>query len=293
MADQQIQKADPRMQTLRLTLEAAKASMEAVLPRHLTADRLMKVALVAASKSPDLLACTTQSILQCVMLGAELGLEAGGPLGHLYLIPFRDKKRNTVVCTPIIGYQGLVELVYRTDRLLSIEAHVVHEKDTYRVKFGRELVLWHTPNLEEDPGAPKFVYAIANLKGGGQQAVVMTVAEIERIRARSRAGTSGPWVTDWEEMAKKTSLRRLVKLLPKSTEIARALEAEEEPAALGNLQLIPGAEQLEPAEPTKTEKVREAVKTANQGVVVVRADLGEVEPDGDLGPAPSPEEMGR
>jgi recombination protein RecT len=289
----QLSKVNPQMNTLRMTLESAKASMLAVLPKHLTPDRLIKVALVAASKNPELLACSTQSILQCVMLGAELGLEAGGPLGHLYLIPFRDNKRGTMICTPIIGYQGLVELVHRTGRLLSIEAHVVHEHDKYGVKFGRELELWHTPELDEDPGRPKFVYALANLKGGGQQAVVMTVSEIEKIRGRSRAGRSGPWVTDWDEMAKKTALRRLSKLLPKSTELARALEAEDEQAGseanLGNLQLLPAAEQIEPASPpSKTASVREAVKAANAKVVLkadaVQEETAEPTADGDFTP---------
>ena len=217
MADLAIQ----RRNELREYLEKAKPQMLDVLPKYLTPERLVKIALVAISKTPRLLECDQRSILQCVMLGAELGLEAGGPLGHLYLVPYKN------VCTPIIGYQGFVELMHRSGKIASIEAHAVHSNDEYDMKFGAELVLWHKPNLREPPKEMVFAYSVARTVAGGTQAVVMSKFEVDKIRERSRAGNNGPWVTDYEEMAKKTVVRRIAKMLPKSVQIGRAIAVDE------------------------------------------------------------------
>jgi recombination protein RecT len=251
-----------------------------VLPSHLTPDRLIKVALIATSRVPQLLDCNPQSVLRCIMTAAELGLEPGGPFGHAYLIPFKG------VCTLIVGYQGLVELAHRSGRLLSISAHVVHENDPHKVKFGKRLILWHSPCLTGDPGQPIFSYAVAELKGGGIQAAVMTIAEIDRIRQRSAAVKSGrptPWDTDEEEMQKKTVLRRLCKLLPKSAEdrLARAFEIDDEEEgyiAPSVLSALPSA--LEPSAPppqTRTQAVTAQVTAQAKKVIVQRADKGQTE----------------
>ena len=255
-----------QMATIKELLQRARPHMESVLPKHLTAERLIKVALVACSKDPKLLTCTQESLLGCIMLSAELGLEAGGPLGHFYMIPYRDNKRGVTVATPIVGYQGQIELVHRSGQLISIEAHVVHENDKHGLKFGRELELWHTPTLKGEPGDVLFAYAVAHLKDGGCQAVVMTKAEIEAVRSRARAKDSGPWVTDWEEMAKKTTIRRIFKMLPKSTEelrrLARAMDAEETGDLPDMSEALPEiAQPLEP-EKSRTQSVREKVAEA-------------------------------
>jgi phage RecT family recombinase len=263
--------------------------MQDVLPTFLTPERMIKVALIATSRDPKLLDCNPQSVLRCIMTAAELGLEPGGPFGHFYLIPFKG------VCTPIVGYQGLIELVHRSGRLLSISAHVVHENDPHKVKFGKRLILWHSPCLTGDPGAPLFAYAVAELKGGGVQAAVMTIEEINRIKQRSaavKAGRPTPWDTDEEEMQKKTVLRRLCKLLPKSADdkLARAFEVEDEEdgfVAPSFLSALPST--LEPAAPapTRTQAVKAQVAAAaRKGVVVQRADLGQTEEDALAGNPP-------
>lgn len=243
---------------LQALLDGARASIAAVLPKQLEPERLIKVAMIAAAKQPLLYECTKMSLLQSIMLGAELGLEAGGPLGHLWLVPFRNKGR--LECTPIIGYQGYVELAFRSDRVRSIEARVVHEKDKYEVAFGRELKLEHRPCLIGDPGKPIFVYSVAHLEGGGVQADVMSVDDVEKIRKRSWAKDNGPWVTDWEPMAAKTTFRRLAKWLPKSIELGRALEFDEEQERGEEMSIeVAGMDPLEPSAPAKTQKLKEHV----------------------------------
>lgn len=202
-------------------LEASKTAIASRLPKHVTADRLTKVALTAVNKTPALLACTKESLLMSIMQAAELGLEPGGALGEGYLVPYGKQ------CQFIPGYRGLISLARRSGQIVSLEAHVVHAKDAFTFELGLESKLVHVPNLEdEDPGPLRFVYAVAKLQGGGVQFDVMSKAQVDKIRGRSKAGSSGPWVTDYEEMARKTVVRRLFKYLPVSVELAQALELQ-------------------------------------------------------------------
>lgn len=220
-------KPETKLDTMRALLEKAKPQLASVLPKHLTPDRLMRIALAAMSRSPKLMDCTPQSVLLSVMHAAQLGLEAGGPLGHAYLVPYRNKN-GTMECQLIPGYRGLIELARRSGQIANIEAHVVRAGDRFRCAFGLSPVLEHEPDWgAESPGDLRCVYSVAHLKDGGTQVEVMTKAEVESIRKRSKASDSGPWMTDYDEMARKTVVRRLAKYLPMSTEMAQALALEE------------------------------------------------------------------
>lgn len=231
--NQAIQKVDPKQQAIsnfNQYLELRKSTLSRVLPKHMTPERLIKVAMLAYSKTPKLRECSLESVGQAVMQAAELGLEPGGVLGHAYLVPYGN------TCTLIPGYRGLIELARRSGEIESIEAHVVYANDKFTLKFGLDPVLEHEPNLDSEPGGLRFVYAIAKLKDGGKQLEVMTKAQVDAIRKRSKSGNNGPWVTDYEEMARKTVVRRLVKYLPLSTEraetLAKALELDNDNEAI-------------------------------------------------------------
>ncbi len=205
---------------LKTLLDKAKGSIASVLPKHLTPDRLLKVALSATSRNPALLACTPQSILLAVMQSAELGLEIGGLLGDAYFVPYKDQAKL------IIGYRGMIKLARQSGELKSIEAHVVRDNDVFDLEYGLEPRLIHKPAMSGELGKVVAVYAVARFKDGGYQVDVMTLAEIEAVRTRSQAANDGPWNTDYAEMAKKTVVRRLCKYLPLSPELAKALEHE-------------------------------------------------------------------
>lgn len=220
MANTALVSSKDKQATIKDLLERSKTSIAAVIPKHLTPDRLLKVALSATARTPALLACTPQSILLSVMQAAELGLEVGGLLGEAYFVPFKDQAQL------IVGYRGMIKLARNSGELKTIEARVVRANDTFEIEFGLDNRLVHKPCLTGDPGATVAVYAIARYKDDAYQVEVMTRAEVDAIRARSQAATSGPWVTDFDEMAKKTVLRRLLKTGPLSPELRRALEHE-------------------------------------------------------------------
>ncbi len=217
----QIVPTNKKAEDIRALLEKAKPHIAQALPRHLSADRMLKIAMTSIRRTPKLLACNQQSLLGAIMQSAQLGLECDGVLGHAYLIPFKDEVQL------IVGYKGLVDLARRSGQLSTIFSRVVYSKDQFEYAYGLNERLEHIPSGEKDPGEIVAVYAVARLKDGGQQFEVMTSGEVEKIRERSRAKDDGPWVTDTAEMYRKTAIRRLCKMLPASVELARAVALDE------------------------------------------------------------------
>lgn len=210
-----------KAENVRLLLEKAKPQIALALPRHLNADRMLRIAMTSVRRTPALLGCNQQSLLGAVMQAAQLGLEPDGVLGHAYLIPFKDQVQL------IIGYKGLIDLARRSGQLSTIFARVVYAEDQFEFAYGLTERLEHIPSGKVEPGEVRAVYAVARLKDGGTQFEVMTRGEVDAIRKRSRAADDGPWVTDFAEMAKKTVLRRLCKMLPASVELSRAVALDE------------------------------------------------------------------
>lgn len=231
-------KAPPRAatSTLRARLEGAdfKAQLAKALPKHLTPERQVRVACTAIMRTPKLADCEQVSFFNCLLALSQFGLEPDGRRAHL--IPFENRKRGVIECQLIIDYKGLAELAMRSGLVSYLHADVVREGDAFTYSKGE--LKEHTPHFlrrdsdkPADAGAVIAAYAIAKMKDGGEKCEVMAVAEIESIRARSRAGQAGPWVTDWAEMAKKTAFRRLSKWLPLSPEFRDATEADEDELA--------------------------------------------------------------
>lgn len=217
----QIVPANKKLDTIRVLLEKSKPQIALALPRHLSADRILRISMTSIRRTPKLLACNPQSLLGAIMQASQLGLEPDGVLGHAYLVPFKEEVQL------IVGYKGLIDLARRSGQLSTIYARVVCAKDQFEYAYGLTERLEHIPSAEVDPGEMVAAYAVARLKDGAQQFEVMTSREITAIRERSRAKDDGPWVTDPAEMWKKTVLRRLCKMLPASVELARAVALDE------------------------------------------------------------------
>ena len=220
---------------IRSLLEKSRRQLEMALPKHLTADRLLRVAMTSIQRTPKLMECTSQSLLACVMVCAQLGLEPDQFLGQAYLVPFKDNKKGVTICTLIPGYRGYIALARRSGEVQSISSQVVYEKDHFELSYGIEDKLVHRPHIDGDRGKPIGAFVVFKYKDGGYSFDFMSTEDIEKIRKRSKAATDGPWVTDWAEMAKKTVIKRHVKLAPLSVEFQRAVALEER-ANLGESQ---------------------------------------------------------
>lgn len=216
-----------KVANIRTMLERSRDQIKKALPAHLTADRLLRVAMTSIQKTPKLLDCTQQSLLACIMTCAQLGLEPDQFLGQAYLVPFKDTKKGVTICTLIPGYRGYIALARRSGEVQTVSSHVVYERDTLELEYGVEDKLRHKPTMEGEPGNPIGAYCIFKYKDGSYSFDFMSVAEIEKIRARSKSANDGPWATDWGEMAKKTVIKRHSKLAPLSVEFAKAVALED------------------------------------------------------------------
>lgn len=222
---------------------SVQTAIAEALPKHMSPERMTRVMLTCCRKIPKLAQAPMQSLISALVQCSELGLEPGSALGHVYLIPFEKWKKDkfgkwvseSVEIQVIIGFKGFVELARRSGKLKSISARIVHEKDKFEVRFGLDEKLEHVPFLEGDPGAPKFAYCVALFLDGGYHFEVMSIPEIEKIRNESKAYKQaletkkpGIWDLHFEEMCKKTVVRRSSKYFPLSSEDAERLESADE-----------------------------------------------------------------
>jgi recombination protein RecT len=194
-----------------------KSQIALALPKHMTADRFVRVALTALLKTPKLADCTTESVIECMLNCSALGLEPDGRRAHL--IPYGNK------CTLIVDYKGIVELAKRSGDVSNVFAQIVCDNDSFTWENGE---VKHQIDFRRERGEMYAVYAQITFKDGTRQVDVMTKSEVDAIRKRSKSGNSGPWVTDYNEMAKKTVFRRVSKWVTLSPEVADALEKEED-----------------------------------------------------------------
>lgn len=203
-----------------------KSQLAMALPRHITPDRMARIALTALRTSPDLNQCDIGSLMASVITTSQMGLEPNTPLGHCYLVPYNNRKKGIKEAQLIIGYKGMIELARRSGQIRSISARVVREGDEFSYQYGIVEDLKHRATGDEE--APiTHVYAVAQLVNGGYQFEVMTKGQINKVRSKSPGKDSTFWTVYWEEMAKKTAVRRLFKYLPISIELQTAAAMDE------------------------------------------------------------------
>lgn len=204
-------------------LEKQKSQLAAALPKHVSPDRMIRLACTEFAKNPLLQKCTPVSVFGAIIQASQLGLEIG-VLGQAYLVPYRNNKNNTYEAQFIPGYKGLIGLARRSGEVTSIETNIVYLNDRFDLKLGLDTSVEHIPNLDGDRGIPRLVYGVAKFRDGGYHFEWMTIGEVNKIRARSKASSNGPWVTDYEQMVRKTLIRRMSNYLPMSIELQQAIQ---------------------------------------------------------------------
>lgn len=212
---------------IKYLLQSNKEAIAAALPKHLNPDRLLQVAVTAAVTTPALRDCYVPSLIGAVMQCSAMGLEPNTVMGHAYLVPFRNRKKNRTDVQVIVGYKGLLDLARRSGAVKSIASHEVREHDHFEYMYGLEEKLEHRP-AEGDRGEITHFYAVAHMTDGGHAFEVMTKAAVDLIMSRTQSrGESGPWKDYYTEMGRKTVWRRLAKWVPTSVELARAINLDD------------------------------------------------------------------
>ncbi len=212
----------PAQKSVLQLLEERRGDFLKVIPKHLNPDRLLRVAASIATRNPKLGACTPVSLLRAVMEASTLGLEPG-VLGDGYLIPYGKEAQFQP------GYQGLIKLAMQSKMVLSVNAGGVRRGDFFEFQQGSDVFVNHRINIDtfNPDELPYVFYCVMRPTGGEIQATIMPKAAVDRIRARSRAKDDGPWVTDYEQMGIKTAIKRALKYVPKSPQLAQALEMDD------------------------------------------------------------------
>ena len=218
--------------TLQDYVQRMSSQIKLALPANLTPDRFQRIVLTAISSNPKLQECTPQSFLGAMMTAAQLGIEPNTPLGQGYLIPRKAKKDGGFIdeCTFQLGYKGMIDLAYRSGNIANIGAFTVYKNDEFHVQFGLNPDITHVPCMA-DRGDPIAFYAYYKTKDGGYGFDVMSVEDVRKhakqFSEAVKRGWSSPWDSNFEEMAKKTVLKKVLKYAPLSTEVASKIGMDE------------------------------------------------------------------
>lgn len=191
----------------------------AALPPHIPPERFMRVVLTAVQSDYSLLEADRKSLFEASMKVAQDGLLPDKREGALVIYA------GKVQWLPMIG--GILKKVRNSGELASISAQIVYEHDEFLYILGDEERIEHQPKMDGDRGKPRAAYAIAKTKDGGIYREVMSLVDIEKVRKVSKASGKGPWVDWWDEMARKTVLRRLSKRLPMSSDMDDLLRRDD------------------------------------------------------------------
>lgn len=222
-----IQKANTKDTSIKGYVKAMESGIRAALPSVMTPERFTRIVMTALSTTPELNNCTPQSFLGAMMTAAQLGLEPNTPLGQAYLIPYRNK--GVLEAQFQLGYKGLIDLAYRSGEVELVQAQCVYENDAFTYQFGLEPKLEHIP-ADSKRGELVKVYALFKTKSGGFGFEVMSVDDVrEHAKKYSKSYSSAysPWAKNFEEMAKKTVLKKCLKYAPLKSEFARGISSDE------------------------------------------------------------------
>lgn len=203
-----------------------RAAIEKQLAGAMNSEAFIRTVTTELRNNAKLQQADPVTVMGGVMLAAQLKLEIGAGLGEFYLTPRMEKGKQ--ICLPIIGYQGFIKLVLQSEMVTDVHTFLVRDGDVFEYGANAEVgkyFEWKPRDFEEDRPWTGVV-AVARMKQGGTTWVYLTKAHVFKRRP-SYWNKGTPWQTHEEEMAQKTAVRALTKFLPKSTELGRAIEADE------------------------------------------------------------------
>lgn len=213
--------------TMQDYVKAMSGEIEKALPSVITPERFTRMVLSAISTNPKLADCTPQSFLGAMMTAAQLGVEPNTGLCEAFIVPYFNGRQKTMEAQFQLGYKGMIDLAYRSGDVSIIQAHVVHENDEFEYELGLNPNLIHKP-ATKDRGAAIAYYAVFKTKDGGYGFEVMSADDVnEHAKKYSKSYASSPWQTNFDEMAKKTVLKKVLKYAPLKSDFVRGVTADE------------------------------------------------------------------
>jgi recombination protein RecT len=208
-------------------IRVMQPEIKKALPNVITPERFTRMALTTVSVNPKLAECTPRSFMGALMNAAQLGLEPNTPLGQAYLIPFKNKGIMEVQFQ--LGYKGLIDLAYRSGEFANIYAKEVYENDEFEYEFGLDPKLVHKP-ATSNRGTVIAYYAVFKLVNGGFGFEVMSKDDIithAKKYSQNYDSKYSPWTNNFDEMAKKTVLKKVLKYAPIKVEFVKQVTEDE------------------------------------------------------------------
>lgn len=243
-------------------VKGLQSEFQNALPKVLTPERFTRIALTALSNTPELKKCTATSLMGGLMQAAQLGLEPNTPLGQAYLIPYKNK--GVLECQFQVGYKGMLDLAYRSENMQTVQAYVVYQNDKFEYELGLDPKLKHIP-ATSNRGEAIYVYAVFKTSNGGYGFEVMSIDDVKehgKKYSKSFSSQYSPWTTNFEEMAKKTAIKKVLKYAPLKTEFATAIAVDEGTIKASNDSEIPL--QVEYQVNNETEETQDSGKEEKQ-----------------------------
>lgn len=228
--------AKGKMATVQDTLQKYKSQIHAALPSHIKPEVMIRVITTTIAKNPALLECDQKSFFAAVLTSSQLGLMPDGITGEAYFIPYKNNSKGITECQFIPGYRGLISLAMRSGQISRFQARAVYEGDEFDYEFGLNERLEHKP--KSATSKMTHVYAVLAYKDGSKVFEVMTRKEVEFLRDKAGKDKSAVWRDYFEEMAKKTVIRKLGKIAPISPEFQKAVALSEDAEILGKSQKL-------------------------------------------------------
>ena len=219
--------ANTEKKTMQSYIKSMEGEIKKALPSVITPERFTRMVLSAISTNKQLGVCTPSSFLGAMMSAAQLGLEPNTPLGQAYILPYKNK--GVLEAQFQLGYKGLIDLAYRSGEVEVVQAHIVYENDTFECEYGLEPKLTHVP-ADKDRGMPIKVYAMFKTKSGGYGFEVMSMDDVKQHASKyskSYGSSYSPWSTNFEEMAKKTVLKKCLKYAPLKSDFVKGIVQDE------------------------------------------------------------------
>jgi recombination protein RecT len=207
-------------------ISQSESRIAEILPEGMDPKRVVRLARLAIHRNPDLMECDPVSVIEAILQASQLGLEIGSPIGGAHLVPFKRK------CMMIPDYRALIRLALKAGACVKLVAREVYAVDHFEIMQGSADRIIHIPSIDSEPRLDEDIiafYAVATVLDAGTLVTVHEWAprgDVDKIRARAPAGRSGPWVTDYAAMGKKTMVKRVLKWLDLSPELGMAIELD-------------------------------------------------------------------
>src|SRR3990167_6005667 len=216
-------------------IENSIGELKKVLPAHLSAERISRLAMTTLKRNPKLYQCNPMTFLGALFQAAQIGLEIDVD-GQCHIVPFFDNRTNQMLAQFIVGYKGYATLFYRHQSSVSLSIQTVYKNDLFTYDLAKGECSHVPPAFGQERGEAIGYYAYATMLNGGHSIKVMSKQEASEWGQKyskcwsnkdKRFIPGTPWDTSFNAMGMKTCMLQLSKVLPKSSELQRALAMDE------------------------------------------------------------------